>query len=556
MIRRAVLAAAICAAASGCGKSRAAERRGSAGAGAEVVGAQAPALRLSLLVAADERSVEVEIQVTGPEVAAVRTLRATRAWAGTHPLDAVRGIEVRDGQGPIGVGAPEQDEAFLLLPLSRAPAGEMLTVRYTARSGAEASRFALHRGTAGVSGVGHSFLVRPSVARALPFSLRFQSATGTAEATFATSLDGRAEASVEDLAEAVYVAGGVRSERLATGERATTAFGAALDARAATALATEVRSAAARAFGLEEGETGAPLALFVIGERGIGKAHDGAAVGGALALWLDAERALDDGAKILIAHEALHRFFGSVIRLEENRREATWFSEGFATHYARRVLFDQGKIDAAAFALDVARGDDERAGKGDGEDPRKGEYGRGARYAAMLDAAVRSRSKGKRSLDGVVRALAMLARKAPGTPLEVGALRAIVAAHVGDEKERELWDGLAAAAPKALPDDAYGPCFRRKTEKREVFELGFDPASLSARPQLIRGTVAGSAAARAGVHDGAMVLRSNLAAGREIDATFTVELVLAGTSGKTRARYKPSRVEKTSVFQPQACKRK
>jgi hypothetical protein len=554
MISRAELgasAALLCAAALGCGKSSAASLPGapSAEKAADAVAGAKPraaGLSLALVLAADQRSVDVEIRVSGPEVAAIRALRATRFWAGTHPLAAVRDLQVRDAEGLIGVGAAAEEESFSLLPLARAPSGGELTLRYTARTGAEASRFALHRGEAGVSGVGHSFLVRPAVEGALPFSR---------PSPFVTSLDGRTEATVEDLAAAVYVAGQVRDETLASGERAATAFGAALDARAAAELASTVRLAAAGAFGLESHEMGAPLAVFVIGERGIGRAHDGAAIGTALALWIDATRALDDGAKILIAHEALHRFFGDAVRLEQDHREATWFSEGFATHYARKVLFDQGAIDAAAFLADVARTDGNRLEKTAEDDGRAEGYGRGARYAAMIDAAVRAHSHSKRSLDGVLRGLALLARETPGKPLEVSAFRSIVAAHVGDEKERELWDGLVAETPPELPSNAFGPCFRRATESRTVLELGFDPASLGARPQMIRGTVAGSAAARAGVRDGALVLRSNLEPGREVDPTFTVELVLAGSKGKNRVRYKPAETRQTPVFKPQACKR-
>lgn len=561
-VPRAALVVALAAAVLGCGKSRAAEQRGAAGvrASAEQAAPRAPGLGFGLTLAADARSVEVEIRVTGPEVAQVRALRATRGWAGTNGLAAVQDLRVSDAMGSIGVGAPAEEEAFSLLPLARAPAGDELIVQYTARTGAEASRFALQRGAAdasgssGISGVGHSFVVRPALAAALPLALRFRA--GSASTTFASSLDGRTDATVEDLAEAVYVAGAVQTAALASGDRAAIAFGSAIAGPAALDIAARARAGAARAFGLEDrGDKRAPRGVFVIGERGLGKEHDGAALGGTIALWLDAARPLDDGAKILIAHETLHEVFGGVLRVEAEGREATWFSEGFATHYARRLLFDQGLIEAAAFLADVARGDDERSEKGSPDDARAAGYGRGARYAAQIDAAVRARSRGKHTLDDVIRALTTLARKTPEVPLALSAFRGAVTAEVGEERERALWDGLAARTPPELPDDAFGPCFRRLIETRTVFELGFDAASLRSRPQLIRGTTPGSAAERAGVRDGAMVLKSSVHAGEKLDPGATVELLLTDPKGKKRVRYKPAQTQKTAVFVPQTCKR-
>ncbi len=508
---------------------------------------------MSLGLAGDERAVAVELRVTGPDVAKVRELTATRGWADTHPLVGVRDLEVRDAGGTIEVGAPVDNGSFTRLPLARAPSGDELTVRYTARANAEVSRLALHRGAGGVSGVGHAFVVRPAIAGALPFTLRFHAGGLASGAALVTSLDGRASATVEDLAEAVYVAGSARAEALPSGDRATVAFGSAIDGRAALDVANKVRAIAAQSFGLEARELGGPVALFVIGERGVGHEHDGASTGGAVAVWLDGARSLDGAAKVLIAHEAFHRVFGAALRIGIEGYEATWFAEGFATHYARRALFDHGLIDAEAFLADVARTESEGAPRAG--DRRAAEYGRGSRYAATIDAAVRARSRGARSLDDVVRALAVEARKTPGAPLPVEAFRAVVVAEVGPDKERALWEALASKEPLELPDGAFGPCFHRAIEARTTLELGFDAASLGASPQIIRGTVPGSAAARAGVRDGALVLKSSVRAGQEIAASTTVKLVLSDARGKKNVSYRPAATQKKAVFKPQSCKR-
>src|SRR6185436_9979085 len=105
-----------------------------------------------------------------------------------------------------------------------------------------------------------------------------------------------------------------------------------------------------------------------------------------------------------------------------------------------------------------------------------------------------------------------------------------------------------------LPDNAFGPCFRRVVETTAVAELGFDPSSLAGRAPLIRGTIPGSAAARAGVADGALVIRSNVRPTDRIDPDRPVELVLAAEGGKKKVHYRPAATTKKVVFKPQPCK--
>lgn len=554
-MKRRALGALICAAligagGAGCKRSRAGTEQGANGR-------EEPApdgLSMRLTLAADGRSLGVEIRVKGPEAAEVKALRATRGWGGTRPLAAIQGVEVRDAGGPIAVGRAADEGAFSVLPLARPASGGEIVVRYTARADTEVSRLALHRGAGGLSGVGHGFVLRPALQHEMPLSVTLRAEPGSG-AALATTLDGRKAATVEDLAAAVYVAGPLRSEVLASGDRATVAFGAAMDARAALDVAARTAGFAERVFGLDGRGERERVVLFVIGERGIGREHDGASTGGAVSVWIDAERTLDDGARILLSHEALHRVFGGALRLDAGGRDAAWFSEGFATHYARRALFDQGMITAEAFLADVARArDGGPEGATDGGAHALG-YGLGSRYAALLDAEIRGRSGGKRSLDDVVRALAEIARKAPDEPIAMAVFRNTVTAEIGADRERALWDGLVIGALPELPDDAFGPCFRRKVEMRTVAALGFDAASLDASPQIIRGTVPGSAAERAGVRDGALVLRSSVRAGQRVDPDVEVELVLAGRKGKQVVRYRPARTEKVAAFAPQPCGR-
>jgi hypothetical protein len=96
-----------------------------------------------------------------------------------------------------------------------------------------------------------------------------------------------------------------------------------------------------------------------------------------------------------------------------------------------------------------------------------------------------------------------------------------------------------------LPEGAFSPCLRRRVRERSSFGLGFDRRSLEVTPALVRGLQPGSAAERAGVRDGALVLRSRLPP--EGDVRGEVELVFA--DGK-RVRYAPTETKRTSVWEP------
>jgi len=104
-----------------------------------------------------------------------------------------------------------------------------------------------------------------------------------------------------------------------------------------------------------------------------------------------------------------------------------------------------------------------------------------------------------------------------------------------------------------LPEDAFGSCFRRTIEKSRVYELGFDRASLRRNPALIAGLVPGSAAARAGLQEGMLVLASKLPKGE--DPKKNVELTIAGPRGGKKLRYKPLAERETRRWTEKRCSR-
>src|SRR3546814_3525411 len=59
-----------------------------------------------------------------------------------------------------------------------------------------------------------------------------------------------------------------------------------------------------------------------------------------------------------------------------------------------------------------------------------------------------------------------------------------------------------------LPDSgAFGPCFERATRPLRRYQLGFEPKVLTENPRIVRGLIAGLAAARAGLLNGDEILK-------------------------------------------------
>jgi hypothetical protein len=97
----------------------------------------------------------------------------------------------------------------------------------------------------------------------------------------------------------------------------------------------------------------------------------------------------------------------------------------------------------------------------------------------------------------------------PGAVARVAALHEALGADAGAALDR-----LAARPdePVALPGDAFGPCFRKTAREARVFELGFDREGPLGQAVVIRGLVKGSAAERAGVKEGSLVLSAKVPA--------------------------------------------
>jgi predicted metalloprotease with PDZ domain len=531
--------------------------------GGDAPGASEPAwpgLTLDLTPDPARGEVGVELRLSGERAAAVTELGVARAWGDTHGVDAIGELRARDADGELALTPRSGEGPDHLFALARAPRGGELRVRYRARAGRESSRFGLRLDQDRLSGVGHAFLLLPRVGASIPARIRFHLGAMRPGVEGASSF-GRGDAvtttaTSEELAHAAYVAGKLWVEEPARTEDAGKSLvvlgNPPFDTRTAFDRVVAELRAVDRFFGREPAP--APFTFLLIGEPGAGDAHEGAALTRSLGVWLDAARRFDGELSIAVAHELVHRFLGESVRLvQPDGREAMWFSEGFTVHFARKLLLDGGMITPADFLADLRGTVDEPAAA---EGPRARDYRRGALLAAAVDSAVRARSLGARSLDDVVRGLLGQARAAGRPELPVAALRAAVERDVSPAALAEL-DRMQARPddPVDLPGDAFGPCFHRALRESSGFDLGFDRESLSGTPAIIRGLVKGSAADRAGVREGALVIASRLpspadAAGGRAE----VDLTLADRGGGKRVRYRPVGTRRALVWEAKACK--
>jgi predicted metalloprotease with PDZ domain len=172
-------------------------------------------------------------------------------------------------------------------------------------------------------------------------------------------------------------------------------------------------------------------------------------------------------------------------------------------------------------------------------------YDRGSLYFAALDAAVRKASAGKHSLDDMVRT--MLAARQTGKPMNEALWRSLLKEQLGAKGVAGL-DAMLAGGTVTPPSDAFGPGFRRVSRQLRRFDLGFDPASLTVRPKLVKGLLAGSEAEKAGLRNGDEILNTFSQDGLQGDQTRMLALEVKRGAQTLSIRYLP-RGEKVAAYQ-------
>lgn len=505
-------------------------------------------LTLRLTPRPEQARVDVEMHLVGPDATAMKELVIARAWANIDGFAAIRALRVRDARGEIATRPGPDAGPDRTIELERSPLLEHVEIRYSVASApANAPRFALHVDRERFSGVGHTFLLLPRLDKPAAVHLQIRSSTLASGASGATSFGTGDEIEVSatsrEIAHGVYASGRLRAIERPNAGRLVLLGRPAFDADAAHRAITKAHRALERTFVSVHEEKPERFSYIVMTEPGLGKGHDGALLGKSFGLWMGSEAPFDASRIIAATHELAHAWIGGAVRLVSDRGdEQAWFSEGFAVHYARKVALAEKLVNPDEFADDVEK----TLGPGVSDlgshpIPRSREaYQRGALYAAQIDAAIQKSSKGKRSLDDLMRKLFSRRSSEASTSVPVDVFRDLVAEELGPGRGEELsWVMVQGHGEIRLDDDTFGKCFHRSRTKTKVFELGFDRQSMRRTPQMIRGLVAGSAAARAGLVEGAIVLSSKLPSEFDTDFDKPVEIVVAAPRGSKKIRYLP-----------------
>jgi predicted metalloprotease with PDZ domain len=268
-----------------------------------------------------------------------------------------------------------------------------------------------------------------------------------------------------------------------------------------------------------------------------------------------------DRATRVLAHEYMHRWvpFRLGGQPEEAAREF-WFSEGFDDYLTSRVLYGSGIWTFADYLDDANRvllryaTNPSRMASGAEiaakfwQDPNIEQlpYDRGHLLALLLDARLRTASRGRIGLDDVLRAQRKAARtsKLTGAPLFLATLKAVTGRNMGGEIAR-IADG---AAPLVLPANAFGPCARVETVRRPRFTRGFDLAATEAAGMSVRGTDPAGPAWSGGMRDGMRILARE--AGEIGDASREIAYRVDDKGTERVIRYLPASRETFLV--PQA----
>ena len=273
---------------------------------------------------------------------------------------------------------------------------------------------------------------------------------------------------------------------------------------------------------------------FVFFRHNEGGAIGGAALSGSFMVgYGDAPAPTPQRLRAMLAHEIVHNWPSPL-----NDTASEWYGEGMAEHYSPAITLRAGLIEPEEFLAglnaqalsyyanplrDLPMSEvaarfwkDTRV--------RKIPYDRGALYLASVDAAVRARSAGMRSLDDLM--FTMLDRLKSGQAYDSAAWSNLVNSELGADG-RTQYQAMLNGELITPPNNAFGPCFSNEKADYLQFELGFDPVVLTKLPRVVTDVLAGSNAEKAG-----------LAKGDEITQPVVLEEVLTDPAAQLTLKIK------------------
>jgi predicted metalloprotease with PDZ domain len=216
----------------------------------------------------------------------------------------------------------------------------------------------------------------------------------------------------------------------------------------------------------------------------------------------------------ILGHEMVHTFTENDL--------GRWYVEGDAVYYQVQLPWRAGMASTAQYLRDInltaaryytnleIHAPEKEIDPNFFKDPwiNTLDYDRGALYFAQLNAMIRKKSGGKRSIDDLMRIMVRKGRD--GEKITNETWYALIRKDIGEDAVA-LTKSLLAGGVIVPDSDAYGPCFRRYVTKIRRYQLGFKvQRTLPGKPAVISDLIAGSNAAKAGLRGGDTVILPEL----------------------------------------------
>ncbi|HEU4405387.1 MAG TPA: hypothetical protein VFS43_08875 [Polyangiaceae bacterium] len=326
----------------------------------------------------------------------------------------------------------------------------------------------------------------------------------------------------------------------------------AFDPRPAIAEVAQVRTALRELWG---GGGEPEHALFFVSTRRPAGSYALAGRASSLVVYLGPSEPWSAPLRVGIAQHLMRAWVGGELRLQAPEAAggagAAWFSEGVSRYLAARALgrlgllgpgdvqgFMNGLLAAQATSALRGRGNADAAALAERDAAARAHLAaKGALYAARVDAALRSTSRGARSIDDVVRALLQRAREARGRPLPAEAWLDAVAGELGPGERRAFDEQIVAGRDVVPPPGALGRCFRTRSGDYAAFALGFDAAATFESPgRVVAGLDPRGPAAAAGLRESDVIDEVSF---RDGDAGAPAVVAVARGGQKATLRYLP-----------------
>lgn len=253
-----------------------------------------------------------------------------------------------------------------------------------------------------------------------------------------------------------------------------------------------------------------------------------------------------DSLQGLLAHEMAHTWPG----LQGEHGETSWYSEGTAEYYSTVLSWRAGAITterllktfneraAAYYSNPYVRTPSPEAARKFWTDPvaQTVPYGRGWLYLQQADAAIRTASAGKRSLDDVVKDIRR--RQVAGKPYGIPVWMELVGHEIGAETAKAQYDAMVSGELLVPPSNLYSPCLVVEPHPVRPFQLGFARASLN-DDRVVRDLEPGSPAEAAGVRNGDIILEAGDISAIRKDESLPLTLTLRRGERTTTVSFLP-----------------